>query len=327
MRFFSIISFLFLLLLASNAKGQDRLLLTNGKIKKLKGTVIYYDHDQVLYQNARQRQKMEKHLAKRDAAKKQLETSTKWLAKQEKLAEKERRKEAKQLAKLEDRKKDFEVAVKQKLETLPPADFEKWKNRELAKIKSLEQESNLKIAVNAQLKEAKKAKKEARERAKFSYQVSRDLVFSILKSDATELIVYSADTLGFLTDGDADVEYNVAEMRLYIKGRQDGRKHSFHDVYIGATVGLASSLLLTYTWDIFYAPIPPAICIAVMAGLRNLKPSPKLGIAKEFLESDPYMDGYQRSAKGRKIFAFTMGAVGGLVVGGTVAVITSPYLQ
>jgi hypothetical protein len=39
------------------------------------------------------------------------------------------------------------------------------------------------------------------------------------------------------------------------------------------------------------------------------------------------MDGYIKSAKGRKIFAFTVGAIGGLGVGIGTAVATSPLLQ
>jgi hypothetical protein len=255
------------------------------------------------------------------------QATEKWQQKQETESIKIQKKEEKQQAKLETLRKEFEADVKYKLETLSPADFEKWKNRELAAIKKAELQRELTSKLKEQTEALKQEKVEALHRRRFTSSFSRNQVFSILRTDNSEEIVYNADTLGYFADGEAEVEYGVEEMRMYMKGRQDGRKHSFHDVYIGAGVGLASALLLTYTWDAFYAPIPPAICIAVMAGLRKVKPSSKLELAQNFLQSDAYMDGYHRSAKGRKIFAFTVGATGGLAVGITVGMLTNPLLQ
>ncbi|MBI1287454.1 MAG: hypothetical protein GC178_07710 [Flavobacteriales bacterium] len=307
--------------------AQDKLLLNNGRIKDLKATVVYYDNGNILFQNQRQKAKLEKFERKEEAKQKRIESSEKWKRKQEKKAAKLAKKRERQLAKLEKKKAQFEYEVKRKMETLSPADYEKWKNRELVKLKQLETDQELKASLEEKLEEAKAARKEALKRGKFASDISRQRVFSILHADGSEEIVYNADTLGILADGEPEVEYGVEEMRMYIKGRQDGRKHSFHDVYIGAGVGLISSLALTWTWDIFYAPIPPAICVAVIAGLRKFKPSRKLDISPEFLASDAYMDGYIRSARGRKALAFTIGAVGGLAVGSTIAVLTSPMLQ
>ena len=311
----------------ANALAQDRLLMNNGKIKTLKGTVVSYDYNDIFYQNEQQRAKMELDSAKRAEKLKVLQATDKWRLKQEKLARKAQQQKQKHDSKLEALRKDFEADVKYKLETLSPADFEKWKNRELNAIKKAELKRELAAALQNQSEEQKAERAEALQRRKFTKSVSRNQVFSILRTDNSEEVVYNADTLGYFADGEPEVEYGVEDMRMYIKGRQDGRKHSFHDVYIGAGVGLASALLMTYTWDAFYAPIPPAICIAVMAGLKNVKPSSKLELTQNFLQSEPYLDGYHRSAKGRKIFAFTMGAVGGLAVGVTVGVLTNPILQ
>lgn len=307
--------------------AQDKLLLNNGRIKNLKGTVVYYDNSNILYQNQHQKAKLESFELKEEAKQKKVEASEKWKRKQEKKAAKLAKKRERQLAKLEKKKAQFEDEVKQKMETLSPADYEKWKNRELVRLKQMETQQELKASLEEKLEESKTARKEALKRGKFTSDISRQRVFSILRANGSEEVVYNADTLGIFADGEPEVEYGVEEMRMYIKGRQDGRRHSFHDVYIGAGVGLASSLLLTYTWDIFYAPIPPAICIAVIAGLRKFKPSRNLDISAEFLTSDAYMDGYIRSARGRKAFAFTVGAIGGLAVGSTIAVLTSPMLQ
>ncbi len=317
-----------LFFVVSNALGQDRLLLTNGRIKNLKGTVFYYDHDEVLYQNERQVNEMKAFLAFKNKQEEAYLASESWKIEKERRETKALRKKQKDKARIEAKRADFEKDVKDRMENLSPADFEKWKNRQLDRIKATEQEAKLEALLEAQLKDERKNKIEARERARFSKRVSRDLVFSILKPDSTEIVVYNADTLGYFADGEADVEYNIEEMRLYIKGRQDGRKHSFHDVAIGAGVGMASAFLFTWTWDLFYAPIPPAICIGVMAGfVRDVRPVSKNLESIQYLWSGPYMDGYQRSAKGRKILAFTIGSLGGLAVGLPVAVFTSPLLK
>jgi hypothetical protein len=309
------------------SQAQDKLLMNNGKIKNLKGEVVAYDYNDIFYQNEQQHAKMLLDSAKRATEQATVRTTEKWQRAKEKEAEELRKKEEKQKTKLDALRKDFEADVKYKLETLSAADFEKWKNKELVAIKKIELQRELASKLKEQSEELDAEKLEAFHRRRFTKSVSRNQVFSVLRPDDSEEIVYNADTLGYFADGEAEVEYGVEEMRMYIKGRQDGRKHSFHDVYIGAGVGLASALLLTYTWDAFYAPIPPAICIAVMAGLRKVKPSSKLELTQNFLTSDAYMDGYHRSAKGRKIFAFAMGATGGLAVGITVGVLTNPILQ
>jgi hypothetical protein len=327
MKLKSIICFLIAAFSLSAANGQDKLLLTNGKIRKLKGKVVYYDYTDVLYQTPTQKEKMEAELEKLKRKEEAKKKSDKWKAKEEARKAKAERKKEQQQQYIEERKTRFQKELEERSKSDVGPDFELWKSKEEAEIKALEQEAVLDSTVQAQLVDADYERKQGRIRNRFSKRVARQLVFSVLREDGTEEVVYSADTLGFLMDGTTEVEYGVADMRLYIKGRQDGRKHSFHDVYIGAGVGLGSGLLFTYTLDMFYAPITPAICIAVIAGLNNFKPNPKLELTKNLLESDPYMDGYIRSAKGRKIFAFTMGAIGGLGVGIGTAVATSPLLR
>lgn len=307
--------------------AQDVLLLNNGRYKKLKGTVVYYDNSNILYQNQRQKAQLEAFERKEEVKQKVLRSSEKWQRKQAKKAAKLQKKHDKQQARIERRKLIFEDEKKTKEASLSAADYETWKNREEARIKQLETNLELKEALAEKVAETQAKRKESLKRGRFTSDISRQRVFSIIRPDGSEEVVYNADTLGIFADGEPEVEYGVAEMRMYIKGRQDGRKHSFHDVYIGAGVGLASALILTWTWDVFYAPIPPAICVAVIAGLRNFKPSPKLEIGSEFLTSEAYMDGYIRSARGRKAFAFTVGAAGGLIVGSTAAILTSPLLR
>lgn len=324
------VQFILLILLQLSVpvcKAQDKLLLNNGKYRTLKGTVVFYDNNSILYQNEKQKLKLQAFEAKDDARQKALVASTKWQLKQQRKETKMQQNRERQLARIERRKAIYTDELQSKQNTLSPADFESWKNREEARIKQMEADIDLREALVKNAEEARIRRIEALKRGRFTSEISRQRVFSIIREDGSEEIVYNADTLGILADGEPEVEYGVTEMRMYIKGRQDGRRHSFHDVYIGAGVGLASALLLTWTWDVFYAPIPPAICVAVIAGIRNFRPSPKLEIGSEFLNSEAYMDGYIRSARGRKALAFTIGAAGGLVVGSTAAVLTSPLLR
>ncbi|TNF29960.1 MAG: hypothetical protein EP314_02080 [Bacteroidetes bacterium] len=324
------VQFILLILLQLSVpvcKAQDKLLLNNGKYRTLKGTVVFYDNNSILYQNEKQKLKLQAFEAKDDARQKALVASNKWQLKQQRKETKMQQNRERQLARIERRKAIYTDELQSKQNTLSPADFESWKNREEARIKQMEADIDLREALVKNAEEARNRRREALKRGRFTSEISRQRVFSIIREDGSEEIVYNADTLGILADGEPEVEYGVTEMRMYIKGRQDGRRHSFHDVYIGAGVGLASALLLTWTWDVFYAPIPPAICVAVIAGIRNFRPSPKLEIGSEFLNSEAYMDGYIRSARGRKALAFTIGAAGGLVVGSTAAVLTSPLLR
>ncbi len=288
-----------LLAFAGQALAQDKLLMTNGKYRDIHGKVVATEYDVVIWQTEKQAQKevafLEKHGKTREefVAEETSRTSTA----NEKLAQK---------------RKEMESQILAKMEALSPEDFDKWKNEQLLKLA----EEEAAIGTN-------KAKRKKR---RFTSRISREKVFSYIGADSVETVVYSVDTLGFLADGEAELEYGVAEMRMYIKGRQDGRKHSLHDIGIGAGVGLLSGLLNTWYLDVFYAPITPAVCIAIIA-IINTRPNPKTALASNFLQSEPYLDGYERSAKGRKILMFTLGAVGGLGVGIGVAVVTSPAMR
>jgi len=321
-----ILSSLFLFGLALSSSGQDRLLLTNGKIKNLKGEVISYDYNDIFFQNDEQRKKMELSIIERETKLRELQSLEKWQQKQEKQSMLLKKKEEKQQVKLKKLRGEFEASVKYKLETLSPADFEKWKAKELDAIKSLELKRELTERLKKESAEMQQVTLEAKHRRKFTRSAPRNKVFSILKANGTEEIVYNADTLGFLADGEAELEYGVEEMRMYIKGRQDGRKHSLHDLGIGAGVGLASSLVMTWTLDAFYGPIPPAISLIVLTVLPT-KVNPKLQLNGGELQSQAYLDGYERSATGRKAWAFSVGSLAGLGIGTTVALLTAPLLR
>lgn len=323
-----ILSVLVFLLTAWVASAQDSLLLNNGKYKALRGEVVYYDYNDILYQNALQKARMEADLEELKRQEEAMRNSPEWQAKQAAVAEKVEQKRLKKRAMLVEKVSSFKQELElRKTDMTDAAAFERWKSKQETDIKAMEQKIVLDSALQAQRSANDYEKKQGRIRQRHTRSVPRQQVFSILRADGSEEVVYNADTLGLLADGEFEKEYGVAEMRLYIKGRQDGRKHSFHDVYIGAATGLVSGILFTYFLDMFYAPIPPAIGVVILATRNNFKPNPKLEIDAALLNSEAYMDGYIQSAKGRKILAFTVGAIGGLGVGIGVGVATSTALQ
>ena len=301
---------LFAILIALGTNAQDSLLLTNGKIRNLKGLVVFYDHDEVLYQNDNQRKRMKKYVSRKEAKLQNPAVIQRAQKKLEKQQQAELKKQERHKEKLAQLRVDFEEDVKIKLERLSPADFETWKTKQLAKIMSIEKDRELNEALDKQLADAKQNRKEARERAKFTDKVARDIVFSILKADSTEIIVYNADTLGFFADGEADREYGVEDMRMYIKGQQAGRKHKVaFDVLLGVGVGAISAGAGAY-----WGPSIPAGTVIVTSIFHN-KIKNKSGYDPSLFDNDAFVDGYHRAAKRKKAWSFVKGSVAGMAFG------------
>jgi len=55
--------------------------------------------------------------------------------------------------------------------------------------------------------------------------------------------------------------------------------------------------------------------------------NPKLQLTGGELQSQAYLDGYERSATARKAWAFTVGSVAGLGIGTAAALLTAPLLR
>jgi hypothetical protein len=302
---------LLLFLVPLQMRAQDVLLLTNGKYRKLKGKVVYIDQQVVLWQTAKQ----ESDLREFEAEKAAKLSSPSRLKREEELADRKHKKDslklAKGQAKLEKRRKVFESEIEAKIETLSPADFERWKIRELDRLKKAETDRRLKIATAEKLASMKQQKKEAKERGRFSNAVSRELVFSYMGPDSLEKVVYNADTLGFLADGDAEVEWGVEDMRKYIQGRQDGRRHPVgFDAALGAGIGTLGAF-----FGAFWGPSVPAGYVLI-SSIANVKVKTRAkNIDPDLITHPAYLDGYERSARNRKTMTFVQGAVAGLGFG------------
>lgn len=277
------LTFVFLILFAISGSGQDKLVLTNGKIKDIKGVVVYTDHEDVRYQR---KDEMERE----QIALKRIAPDHKghiWELYGEQDSVKTGLPEG------------FAEEIKKKMTELSPEEFEEWKKDRYLELK----EKELLSTIGG-------SKKQRRVLARYTKRKKRDLVFSILKPDGTEIIVYSPDTLGFLAeDTIPDLEYGIAEMRAYMQGRRDGRKHRKGDAWIGGAVGTVSAF-----GGAFYGPIGPAAYIGIMT-IFNAKPQDRAVSDRSLLEIQAYVDGYERSAKSKKVRNFALGSLVGLGVG------------
>jgi hypothetical protein len=275
---------LLLLIMPATLQAQDVLLLTNGKYRNLKGEVIGTDYDRVVYQTSKQAKKEKAYLERKGQTQEEFEAE-----------ESERTASARQ--KLALKRQEMEAQIVTKLEELSEADFQTWKNAQLLKL--------------AEAEAALGTRKERRTKRRFAKVISRERVFSILHPDSSETIIYSADTLGFLADGDAEVEWGVEDMRKYIIGRQDGRRHPVGaDALLGAGMGTLGAF-----FGAFWGPSVPAGYI-VVTSIANVKVKTRAkNIDPDLITHPAYLDGYERSAKARKTITFVQGAVAGLGFG------------
>jgi len=272
---------------AGQAVAQDVLLMTNGKYGDIKGKVVATAYEVVIWQTEKEVQKEAAYLAKHGKTRDEFvaEETARTATAKEKVAQK---------------RKEMEAQILPKMESLSPEDFEKWKNEQMLKL--------------AEAEAAIGGSKAKRKKRRFTSRISRELVFSYSGVDTAETIVYSADTLGFLADGDAEVEWGVDDMRKYIRGRQDGRRHPvLVDALIGGGVGLVSAMA-----GGFWGPSIPAGYI-VVTSVAPIKVRVKAGgVGPELITHPAYLDGYERSAKRKKAWRFAqtsvLGLAGGLVM-------------
>jgi hypothetical protein len=278
--------FLLLLWTSFGASAQDVLLMTNGKFRNTKGKVLFYQGDWVIYQTAKQQEKERSFLERKGKSWEQFE-------------EEEQARTATAKEKLAAKRKEMLDEIPKKMEELSVEDYEQWKNAQMLKL--------------AEAEASISAGKVRRKKRRFTKMVSRDLVFAYYTSDSTETIVYDADTLGLLADGDAEVEWGVEDMRKYIRGRQDGRRHRVgFDAVMGATLGTFGAFFGTY-WG---ASVPAGYIVAT--SITNTKVQLKAtDLDRSITDHPAYLDGYEHSAKARKTMAFVQGAVAGLGFGFT----------
>lgn len=288
-----------ILIWAVSAHAQDKLLLTNGKIKILHGEVVYTDVNEVRYQRYEERDR-------ELAAIKRIDpdfTGHIW-----ELYQPEKTGASAELR--------FAEEIKEKMETLSEEEFEEWKKKRYLQLKEQE--------VAGTFGDSKKVKQLIR---RYSRRVKSEQVFSVLKPDGSEIVVYAPDTLGLLTiDVEEELDYNVTEMRAYIIGRQDGRKHRLHDIAIGAGMGYVAGLAGTAYGQAFYTPLVPAVALVIM-GVTEAKIKPQLLQPWTGTQLNAYRDGYTRSARGRKMLGFALGSAAGLGVGISVGILERPYLK
>jgi len=268
------------------AMAQDVLLMTNGKFRDTRGTVLHYQGDWVIYQTLKQQEREKGFLERKGKSWAEFEAE-------------EQARTATAREKLAAKRKEMLEQLPRMMEQLSVEEYEEWKSGQMLRL--------------AEAEAAITAGKVRRKKRRFTRMVSRDIVFAYYTPDSAEVIVYHADTLGLLADGEAEVEWGVEDMRLYIRGRQDGRRHRIgFDAVMGATLGTFGAFFGTY-WG---ASVPAGYI--VVTSIANTKVQLKAtDVDPDIITHQAYLDGYERSAKARKTMAFVQGAVAGLGFGFT----------
>lgn len=280
----SIAVFVVLMLQTLMAKAQDALLFTNGKYRNLNGLVVHFDQSELIWQTVAQFQREKKYLER------------KGLSLNEFIDQQKGRQEVGDTAAIRIK---FEREIRDKLEKLSPEEFEKWKSAELVKMRERQ--------VLAEMGR----KRRTTNKRRFTHRMSSTQVFSIIHADGTETVVYSPDTIGFLAvDTTPDLDYGIREMRNYILGQQDGRRHRTN---IDAEVGFVTGLLSAGLGN-FYGPIGPGVGMGIEA-LLPVKIQEKACNHPELKESEAYYDGYVQAAKRKKILNYGLGGLLGLGFG------------
>jgi len=140
--------------------------------------------------------------------------------------------------------------------------------------------------------------------------VDKSSVFSITQN-GEETIWYNPDS--------SETGYSIKEMRLYLKGQQDGRvehKTTIPLISSFAVSGLLAALAGSQELAIvILAPIPGALIGSLTKG--NM-PSNIKANGGEPMNQAAYISGYEKSARMKKIFHCILGSVLGTAVGGVI---------
>ncbi len=304
--------------------------MTNGRLKPIKGVVIHFDQIEVAWQTPSQFKRESKFIEKASIARKKkiqdleavisfykaqgtasadlrakLHTKRLENAKKDSVLSSKRAYENISYGKTEQEPdsvrliKSMEAEISEKLNKLSPDEFEKWKAKKYLKLKEKQTLGEI------------RSRERMTKKRRFTHRIAATKVFSIKHIDGSETVVYSPDTMGFLAiDTTPDLDYSIREMRNYIKGQQDGRRHRTN---IDTEVGFVSGMLSAGLGN-FYGPIGPAVGMGIQA-LIPVKIQEKACTNPDLKDNDAYFDGYNQAAKRRKILNYGLGGVLGLGFG------------
>jgi len=145
---------------------------------------------------------------------------------------------------------------------------------------------------------------------------STDEIFSITDNKGKETILFKP----FKED---NLDFTIANMRLFIKGEQYSDKHSaWFAGMLSLGVGFAAPILMANKLNPFYSPIPVALGTAFIGMTSPSKRRAKRLYPK--LSSDPYfLEGYTMNGKARRINSSIRGGLIGFILGWVVAISAS----
>ena len=137
--------------------------------------------------------------------------------------------------------------------------------------------------------------------------IERDAVYSVNFANGNSVFIYKPDA-----DFDDEMRYSYKEMRMFITGEQDAHKgfKSPASFVLSFAVGFAGGFFL----DPFYGPIVPAV-FSFVAGIPEPRIQPHTVSNPNFITEEPYILGYRKTAKIKKIQSLVKGSILGLIGG------------
>jgi hypothetical protein len=136
-------------------------------------------------------------------------------------------------------------------------------------------------------------------------------VFSIIEASGSEKVIYVCDTI-------YQGAFSVIEMRSFVQGQTDANQ-KFKSPWTtvgGIAVAGASSMVIN---PVYVFLLSGAYCSTIGVTNKSIK---KMNIPSEYINNEPYILGYKKASKHKRIKNSIIGSTIGLAVGlGTFAII------
>ena len=132
--------------------------------------------------------------------------------------------------------------------------------------------------------------------------IEADEVFSWTREDSVEVIFYKPEC--------SDVCFRIDQMKDYINGTADGRKHKAHwSTFAGFVTGTVSGMFLAT----YLTPVLPAGIAGLSGGIKPKEEN--LNIPKKYKNNKHYIEGYKKSLKQKRVINSIIGGGTGIIAG------------
>ena len=142
-----------------------------------------------------------------------------------------------------------------------------------------------------------------------NYEVYKMEVFSIHKVDGEESVLY-------VQDPDMGYDLSVEEMRYFMAGQQDAR--AGYKAWPSMIGGFAFGAGTVFYFEGGYAPFTTPFVYSLTMQIPYIKIKESSISDKKNTISDLYVEGYNRTARSKKLLSNFIATMAGVVVGSTI---------